>query len=355
MSGNRQSRHRAVAGLLLLGVCVAGSDRAGSAAHAWPSGHRLPATGGPPWRPVDAASPLDRAIARDLPLPVALEAPADPTASQAEPEPIQIVDGPMEDILYGGAGRAKAGGPVIAQALNLLTYKLDLTRDIALGDRVRLILRRPLPTDGGTEAPLLDYVELDGARGPIRLYRRAETDGFSVEGFADEGGADLRRLLLRTPLASSRITSGFGPRLHPLLGYTRMHQGVDFEAPVGAPVLAAGDGVVESASWAGGFGRLIRLRHEAGMETLYAHLSAFHPGLPPGTRVRQGQVIGWSGASGLATGPHLHFEVHQAGRPIDPAVAKLPAAPLTPGQQLSFLTRKRAVDTLLAGAGTLRR
>lgn len=308
---------------------------------------RLPEEG-PPRPAAKPVAGLAQAIAEDAPLPVGLS-----SASATDPPPValrvQVIDGRMEDVLYGGGPRARASARIVRQAISLFAHKLDLTRDIALGDRVRLVLRRP--SGGGRGEEILDYAELDGSAGPVRLYRRVDGDSFAAGDFVDEGGVDLRRLLLRTPLASLRITSAFGLRLHPLLGYSRMHQGVDFAAPVGEPVLAAGDGVVAAARWNGGYGQMIRLDHGSGLETLYAHLSRWAPGLAPGAPVRQGQVIGWTGATGLATGPHLHFEVLQAGRAIDPVGARLPATPADSAQRQVFEQRKRMIDALLAASG----
>lgn len=282
---------------------------------------------------------LARAIADDAPLPVDLASPAVPDPTAPEAADVRVLEGPMEAILYPPATATPgATASVVAQALRLFAYKLDLTRDLALGDRVRLLVR-----DGR-----LDYAELDGARGPVRLYRIGDSADLG-DAFADAQGASLRRLLLRTPLLHRRLTSGFGLRLHPLLGYTRMHQGVDFGAPTGTAVMAAADGVVEAARWAGGYGRWVRLRHAGGYETAYAHLSAWAPGLGPGVAVHQGEVIGWTGESGLATGPHLHFEVWKDGQPIDPAMAGPLRTTVTPQSLAAFEAQRRVIDALLEG------
>jgi murein DD-endopeptidase MepM/ murein hydrolase activator NlpD len=327
-----------VAAVLAASALAAASSGAPRAPAASPIARRTAAPA-----PRAAEAELARAIAEDAPLPIAFEEldTAPPSAAPARRSGDErLIEGPMETVLYGAEA-----GEAAAAALRLLSHKLDLTRDLALGDQVRL-LARP-----GAAGPTLDYVELDGAAGRTRLYRRAPGDGAAAGDFADETGGPLERLLLRTPLAVARITSGFGMRRHPLLGYTRLHRGVDFAAQPGTPVLAAGDGVVEAAGWAGGYGRRVRLRHEDGVETLYAHLQAWAPEAVPGRRVRQGEVIGWTGASGLATGPHLHFEVILAGEPVDPARTRPPAAPLDARQQRAFLARKAALDAALAGAG----
>ncbi|MCI3178656.1 hypothetical protein C5708_00145 [Caulobacter sp. CCUG 60055] len=295
----------------------------------------------PPPPDHDAAkAALARAVAEDTPLPVGA-AEEYPAAAVTDEAGAEVASGPMETVLYGGSG---AASPIVATALKLFAHRLDLTRDLALGDRVRLAWRKS--ADG---APVLDYAEVEGARGAARFYRVEET-GDEADAFADETGASVRRLLLRTPILHPRLTSAFGMRFHPLLGYTRMHRGVDFGAPVGAAVLAAGDGVVAAAGWAGGYGRRVRLRHAGGYETVYAHLSAWAPGLTVGAHVRQGQVIGWTGESGLASGPHLHFEVLKNGEAVDPAGAAPPAPAPSPARLAAFETRRRAIEAVLASA-----
>ena len=136
----------------------------------------------------------------------------------------------------------------------------------------------------------------------------------------------MRKWLLRTPVDGARLSSSFGLRRHPILGFTRMHRGIDFAAPTGTPMLAAGAGVVEVAGRNRGYGNYVRLRHNRQFATAYAHLSRFAPGLVPGRRVEQGEVIGYVGATGLATGPHLHYEVVSGGEQVDPLTVKAAAA-----------------------------
>src|SRR5690606_35713632 len=137
--------------------------------------------------------------------------------------------------------------------------------------------------------------------------------------FFDANGLSARRGLLRTPIDGARISSNFGMRRHPIKGYTRMHQGTDFAAPTGTPIYAAGDGVVEKAGRNGGYGNYIKIRDGNGYGTAYAHLSRFAKGLKAGSRVTQGDVIGYVGSTGASTGPHLHYEVHVNGKQVNPA------------------------------------
>jgi murein DD-endopeptidase MepM/ murein hydrolase activator NlpD len=254
-----------------------------------------------------------------------------------------VVQGPMEDVLYGGAPTDPA---LIAEATRLFARKLDMTRDIALGDRVRLVVaRRGAREDGASR---LLYAEIDTGRGPVQFY--AHASGSAAE-FVEPNGETGAGALLRTPLDAARLTSGFGMRLHPLLGFSRMHEGLDFGAPIGTPVLAASDGVVEEARWAGGYGRWIRLRHSASLETGYGHLSGWAPGLQPGQTVRQGQVIGYVGSTGLSTGPHLHFEVRLGGQPVDPRTfAPQSRTYLTGADLAQFAVEKRTVDLAIRQA-----
>lgn len=272
-----------------------------------------------------------------------------PMPARAEPETgaheaPAVLQGPMEDVLYGDPG-ATSDAIIVLKAARLFARKLDLTRDIALGDQVRLVFTRRIADDGRVlGAGDLLYAEIDTRGGPTRFYRHQRAGEAE---FVDDTGADFDHALLRTPLDRPRITSDFGMRLHPLLGYTRMHQGLDFGAPVGSAVVAAGDGVVEEVRWASGYGRWIKLRHSANLETGYGHLSAWAPGLRPGAAIRQGQLIGYVGSSGLSTGPHLHYEVLEAGRAVDPKGLQPAAAPMRAAERASFEQEKQRVATLL--------
>jgi murein DD-endopeptidase MepM/ murein hydrolase activator NlpD len=240
-----------------------------------------------------------------------------PAAGGPVREQATLLAGPMEQVLYGDPAVAD-DAPLILQASRLFARKLDLTRDLALGDEVRIMLTRRIGADGRVVgAGSLLFAEILPRSGAVRIYRHQKAPGSGFE-YVDEDGLALDRALLRTPLDRPRVTSGFGMRMHPLLGFSRMHEGIDLGASVGTAVLAAGDGVVEAADWAGGYGRRIKLRHPDGFETVYAHLSAWGPGVVRGARVQQGGVIGYVGATGLVTGPHLHYEVWAAGRPVDP-------------------------------------
>jgi len=258
-----------------------------------------------------------------------------------------VVEGVVDGSLYLSVVDAGVTPDMAAMIVALFGRKLDLSRDVESGDRFRLIFERPQRADGSAiAAPTLLYAGLSARAGLTRFYR-IEQQGSAPAEYLDAQSGQVRTFLLRTPLDGARITSGFGPRLHPILGFTRMHEGVDFGAPTGTPVLAAGDGVVEEARWAGGYGRWLKLRHGQGFETGYGHLSAWAPGIAPGVHVRQGQVVAYVGATGLATGPHLHYEVIDEGHKIDPKLANgalLAAAP----RPSAFRAQKASIDAILA-------
>ncbi|MFN6953242.1 MAG: peptidoglycan DD-metalloendopeptidase family protein [Acetobacteraceae bacterium] len=238
--------------------------------------------------------------------------------------------------------------PNLAHAVvRAMSHRVDFQRDIRDGDSIVVAFERLRGPDGELlrhGRVLHATLTLSGRE--IAIWRR-EADG-QVHWY-DDAGRPLAGGLLRTPLDGARISSRFGMRRHPILGYSRMHRGVDFAAPTGTPVYAAADGVVESVRFERGYGNVVRLRHQGGMMTLYAHLSRFAPGMRAGVRVRQGQTIGRVGSTGMSTGPHLHYEVHIAGRAVNPATASPPPPPALAGRAAAeFHAARRALSAQIA-------
>jgi murein DD-endopeptidase MepM/ murein hydrolase activator NlpD len=260
-----------------------------------------------------------------------------------------VAQGEMSDSLYASALAAGATPELTAEVVKLFAHQLDFSRDIKPGDKFRLVFDRKVTDSGRTvETGDLLYAEI-GAKGKVTRFYRFQPPGASEAQFFDEFGKNIRGFLLRTPLDVVRITSGFGMRLHPILGYTRMHAGVDFGAPVGTPVYAAGDGLVEEARWAGGYGRYLKIRHNGQWETGYGHLSGW--AVRPGERVHQGQVVAYVGSTGESTGPHLHYEVIMNGQKINPKGAKVPQGTILAGRELvAFRAQEARVDGLLKGS-----
>jgi murein DD-endopeptidase MepM/ murein hydrolase activator NlpD len=183
----------------------------------------------------------------------------------------------------------------------------------------------------------------------ITLYR-FKTNDDGITDYYDEKGQSVRKSLMRTPIDGARLTSGFGKRKHPVLGYTKMHRGVDFGARTGTPIMAAGNGVVEFAARNGGYGNYVRIRHNNSYKTAYAHMSKYGKGIRKGTQVKQGQIIGYVGTTGRSTGPHLHYEVHKNGTQINPLSVKLPAGRKLEGKMLTaFNATKENIRREVAG------
>jgi murein DD-endopeptidase MepM/ murein hydrolase activator NlpD len=270
----------------------------------------------------------------------------------------KVACGAIDGSLDESARRAGALPGQIHQVVELFAHKLDFARDIQPGDRFCLVFDRKVTESGATvEGGDLRYAEIEAdhlkGEGPVRFYRHLEP-GSDKPQYFDETGKNIRGFLLRTPVDGARVTSSFGMRHHPILGYTRMHQGIDFGAPTGTPVYAAGDGVVVEAGRKGGYGNWVMIRHSGGWATGYGHLSRFAKGLHRGEHVSQGEVIAYVGSTGESTGPHLHYEVIQNGAKINPKGAKVPAGSALSGKELAyFKTEKAQVDQLLAASGVV--
>ncbi len=262
----------------------------------------------------------------------------------------KLVSGTINGSLYNAAKNSGADTNVIMSFINLYSYNIDFQRDIKAGDSFKIYYEYKTDKSGRKvkEAKIL-YASLNSRGDNKDIYLYEMSNGKSD--YFDTNGESIRRALLRTPINGARITSSFGLRHHPVLGYSKMHKGLDYGAPSGTPILAAGDGVVSfTKSQARGYGRHIQIKHNATHATLYAHLSKFASGIKPGTRVSQGQVIGYVGATGMATGPHLHYEVIQNGKKVNPSKISFPKVPPLKGTELArFKKSIIRFETMIAG------
>jgi murein DD-endopeptidase MepM/ murein hydrolase activator NlpD len=228
-----------------------------------------------------------------------------------------------------------AGVPlwVMLAAIRTYSYEVDFQRDLQPGDRFKVLYDRHVTPDGKAagEGDVL-FASLTVAGEELAIYRHKTRDGRTD--YYDRDGESIRRALLLTPIDGARLTSGFGMRMHPILGYSKMHKGVDFGAPVGTPIYAAGNGVVEEVGPHGAYGNYIRIRHNTNITTAYAHLSRFAKTVRRGSRVEQGEVIGYVGSTGRSTGAHLHYEVMKGGHQVNPKAADLPTGEKLQGREL---------------------
>lgn len=245
----------------------------------------------------------------------------------------------------------QAGVPagMMIELIKILSFDVDFQRDIQPGDRFDLLYERFQLADGRlVRGGEVQYVSLSLGGKKLTLYRHKDARGF-VD-YYNGLGHSVRKALLKTPIDGARLSSRFGMREHPILGYTTLHRGVDFAAPAGTPIYAAGDGTIEDIGERNGYGRYVRVKHGNSYATAYAHMNAFGRGLKPGSRVRQGQVIGYVGATGRATGPHLHYEVLRNGDQINPVAVKFPSGEKLAGAELTrFRAVKANVDRVLSG------
>jgi murein DD-endopeptidase MepM/ murein hydrolase activator NlpD len=237
--------------------------------------------------------------------------------------------------------------PIINELIRIFANDVDFQRAVSGGDSFDVFY------DEGDEAENrneLLYASITARNETFRYYRFQTSDDGLLD-FYDQNGRSTRKFLIRTPIIGAKLTSGFGTRLHPILGYSRPHSGVDWAGPIGTPIFAAGNGTILSAGWDSGYGRRIEIQHANGYVTTYNHMSGFARGASEGARVKQGQVIGYLGQTGLATGPHLHYEVLVNGHFVDPMRVKLARTREFDGRMLADFKRARdRIDGLIAKA-----
>ena len=263
-----------------------------------------------------------------------------------------VVKGDVERSLSASARELGATATIVRSASRLFATKFDMQRDIRASDEFTLVFDRDVTEAGRTvNVGDLMYAELKG-----RTFYRFKPAGAKEAQFFDSDGKNLRSAMMRTPLQSfRRISSSFGVRTHPISGFRKMHQGTDFAATSGTPVVAPADGVVVEARRWGGYGNWLRIRHNNGLESGYGHLSRYGSGIRAGQRVSQGQVVAYVGSTGASTGPHLHYELWRNGQRINPAgVRTQEGTELTGADLAAFRAEKSRIDRIIASGGQKR-
>ncbi len=270
-------------------------------------------------------------------------------------EPVRIegaIDNSLYEALDAQVGDDQLDGPnrqrLAWDLADIYAWQVDFTRDIQPGDRFRVVFERLVSESGEVRFGRVLAGDLRISGKSLTAFR-IEENGKTA--FFDADGNSLRRAFLRAPVQFRRISSSFArARFHPVLGITRRHEGTDYAAAPGTPVMAAGDGVVQRAGWGGGYGNLIELRHRNGITTRYGHLRGFARGVRPGARVTQGQTIGFVGSTGLASGPHLHYEFRVNGIAKDSRRVELGnGAPIAPAERAAFGRERDRLTGLLGG------
>jgi murein DD-endopeptidase MepM/ murein hydrolase activator NlpD len=255
----------------------------------------------------------------------------------------RLAAGIIDSSLFNAAQEAGVPMPVVADLIRTFSFDVDFQRDIQDGDSFEVLYERMENEQGDfvkSGKVLFASLTLSGKTIPVYYFER-DGDG---EYFTPNGEA-IRKSLLKTPVDGARITSGFGMRMHPVLGFSKMHKGIDFGAPTGTPIFAAGTGTIVEIGKKGAYGNYIRIRHSGEYQTAYAHMSKFAKGLKKGAKVKQGEVIGYVGATGRVTGPHLHYEIMMGGAQVNPAKVKTVASNKLTGKQLkAFQAQVAKID-----------
>ena len=236
-----------------------------------------------------------------------------------------LIKGVIKSNLYISALESGMPENTLLEMISLLGFSIDFQREIRSGDSFEVLFTKKIDalSDLVTETKPIKYVSINLSGNKLNFFNYK--DKFGLPQYYDENGKSSKRTIMKTPINGAKLSSRYGNRKHPILGYTKMHRGLDFAAPSGTPVFAAGDGVIEKAGWNGSYGKYIRIRHTGTYKTAYAHLSGFHKNVRIGKRVLQGKIIGYVGTTGRSTGPHLHYEVIKNNIQVNPMRIKLPA------------------------------
>jgi len=260
----------------------------------------------------------------------------------------------VKNSLYGSAEKAGIPSSIVANAIRAYSWDVDFQRDLRSGDVLEVLYDQMVTEDGEVaKKGNIIFAKLKILGTELPIYRFKDKNG--KFDYYDERGQSIKKALMKTPVDGGRISSNYGMRRHPVLGYNKLHKGTDFAAPTGTKIFAAGDGVIERASRNGGYGNYIKIRHNSQLKTAYAHLHKYAKGIRSGVRVKQGQLIGYVGTTGRSTGPHLHFEVLVNNKQVDARRVDLPMGEILKGKELArFLNHKNDLDLRYAElSGTL--
>jgi murein DD-endopeptidase MepM/ murein hydrolase activator NlpD len=261
-----------------------------------------------------------------------------PTAAQDDDDDDDGSGVRLYQSIYETALRNHVPRGVIDELIKVYSYDIDFQRRARAGDSLEVLFAGD---DQNTDPkPDVMFASLT-VGGEVKKYYRYVSPDDGVVDYYDEAGKSAKKFLVRKPVTEAIMRSGFGSRKHPILGYTKMHTGVDWAAPLGTPIYAAGNGEIEKAGWESGYGKYIRIKHNYGYETAYGHMTAFARGIEPGVKVHQGQLIGYVGSTGQSTGPHVHYEIIVNGRMVDPMRIKLPRGRVLEGAILAAFERQR--------------
>ena len=247
--------------------------------------------------------------------------------------------------LYKSAMEVKMKPETIIEFARIFGFEIDFQRDIRKGDSFRILYEMFYDEDGKqakTGSILFAYMSVNGKK--INLYRFGKNKDY---GYFNTFGKSVEKALMKTPINGARLSSSFGMRKHPISGFTKMHRGTDFAAPMGTPIMASGSGTILAAKWCGGGGNCVKIKHNSTYTTVYAHMKSFGKGIRVGRKVRQGQIIGYVGSTGISTGPHLHYEVIVNGKHVNSRTLKLPSGKVLKGDERKLFEIERIKTDVL--------
>ncbi len=249
----------------------------------------------------------------------------------------------IDKSIYSSLKNINVPDNIIMSFVKLFSFDIDFQRDIRNKNKINILFEQFKDKDGElVKTGSIFFAEIILTKDSYELYKFEENN--YIEYFNSEGKS-ATKALMKTPINGARLSSAYGMRKHPILGYNKKHMGVDFAAPIGTPIMAAGTGHIEYVGTNGGAGKYIRIKHLNGYKTSYSHLSGYASGIQKNVRVRQGQTIGYVGSTGLSTGPHLHYEVIFNGEKINPMKMKLPSGKKLKGMNLNnFLTERDRIN-----------
>jgi murein DD-endopeptidase MepM/ murein hydrolase activator NlpD len=267
---------------------------------------------------------------------------------------ITFIQGNIDDSIYRAAVDAGVNEAAFNEYARVLGFSVDFQREVRHGDKFEMMYSVDHDALSGDVVGIeLQYAGLSLSGDQLGFFRYDGAE--SSIGWYDENGNSAARTLIRTPITGARLSSSFGKRKHPVLGFNAMHKGVDFAAPKGTPIIAAGSGVVREAGWKGSFGRYIRIKHNATYDTAYAHMNRIAPHITAGRRIQQGEIIGYVGSTGRSTGAHLHYEILVNNRQVNPMTVRLPTGKkIDPAFLDDFKKQVQMVETEVLARGTQR-
>ena len=234
-----------------------------------------------------------------------------------------VIENSINNNLYSAAMEAGIEPNIIIEFARIYGFEIDFQRDIRKGDIFEIYYEKFIDDNGVVrDTGKIIYAHMNINNREINLYNFKDKN---ETGYYDINGKSIVKSLMKTPINGARLSSAFGMRKHPILGFNKMHRGTDFAAPTGTPIMASGSGTVTRARWCGGGGNCVKIRHNSTYETIYAHMSKFARGIKEGKKVKQGQIIGYVGSTGMSTGPHLHYEVVVNGKKVNSQKLKLPS------------------------------